>query len=98
MDKREYRTGRKVRGESVLLDDILREEVKREFKKYNVIHVLCDKKGWSRSDYDRIMKWVDRYNRRVEIGLLIDALHELGVNWLDVFERAFYRRKYQFLK
>ena len=59
---------------------------------------LCEFEGWSRSDYDRIMKWVDGYNRRVEIGLLIDALEALGFDWKEIFERAYLKRKFLYLE
>ncbi|WP_457569591.1 hypothetical protein [Desulfurobacterium sp.] len=93
------RSGRKVRKESVLLDEILRDEIKRELKnKYKVLNALCDEHNWSRSDYERIMKWLNRYNKRVEIGLLIDALATLGIDWLEVFERAYTKRKEELLE
>jgi hypothetical protein len=98
MRERERRTGRKVREESLLLDDCLREEVKREFRKHNILRILCDEKGWSRSDYERVMKWLNKYNRRVEFGLLIDALSAIGVDWKIVFERAWLKRRYELLK
>ena len=98
MDNRQKRTGRKVRKESLLLDRILREEIRREFRKVKVLAKLCEFEGWSRSDYDRIMKWVDGYNKRVEIGLLIDALEALGFDWKEIFERAYLKRKFLYLE
>ena len=90
---REKRVGRRVRPESLKLEEFLKEEIKKEFAKHNVIRILCDEKGWSRSDYDRIFKWLDNYNRRVEIGLLIDALCAVGANWEEIFRRAYKRRE-----
>jgi hypothetical protein len=98
MNERDKRTGRKVRKESLMLDELLRAEVKAEFEKHNVLKILCDEKGWTRSDYDRVMKWMNAYNRRVEIGLLIDALTAVGADWKTVFERAWLRRRYELLR
>jgi hypothetical protein len=96
--ERTLRTGRKVREESALLEELLRAEVKREFAKHQVLRILCDEEGWPRSDYERVMKWVNGYNRRVEIGLLMDALEAVGADWKVVFERAWLRRRYELLR
>jgi len=90
---RQKRVGRRIRPESLKLEELLKEEIKKEFAKHNVIRILCDEKGWSRSDYDRIFKWLDNYNRRVEIGLLIDALCAVGADWEEVFRRTLKRRE-----
>jgi len=87
------RTGRKVREESLAFDRALREEVRNAIKRSKMLSLLTEDHNWSLSDYERLMKWLTGYNRRVEIGLIVDALKAVGVNWIEIFNRAEKRRK-----
>jgi len=92
------RTGRKIRKESRVLDEILKKVVKEKIKEKAIIVqvILCDRKGYSLSDYERFMKWYNDFpkGRRIEIGLLIDILQDLGIDWKEVIEEALRRRSY----
>lgn len=87
------RTGRKVRPESLAFDEALRKEVKNAIKRTKMLSLLVSDKGWSLSDYERLMKWLTGYNRRIEVGLVVDALKAVGADWLEVFRRAEKNRK-----
>ncbi|ADU97686.1 hypothetical protein Theam_1730 (plasmid) [Thermovibrio ammonificans HB-1] len=90
------RTGREIRPESRLLDDLLKEIVKERLKHriYVIKWVLVDTKGYSLSDYDRFIKWINDFpkGRRIHPGLLIDILTDLGIPYQEVFEEALRRR------
>ena len=91
------RTGRKLRPESQLLDDLIKEVVKDRLKKriFVIKWVLVDQKGYSISDYDRFIKWVNDFprGRRINPGLLIDILTDLGIDYKSVIEEALKRRE-----
>ena len=86
------RTGRKIRPESRLLDDLIKDVVKQRLKRrvYVIKWLLVDQKGYSVSDYERFIKWVNDFpkGRRIHPGLLIDILTDLGIDWKSVFEEA----------
>lgn len=87
------RSGRQVRPESLAFDRALREEIREAIKRTKMLSLLVKDKGWSLSDYERLMKWLSGYNKRVEIGLIVDALKAAGVDWKDIFQKAEERRK-----
>jgi len=94
------RTGRKIREPSMKLDRILREVIKEKIKDKPVSGVvkkiLVDKKGYSLSDYDRLIKWLNDYPNRkgIEVGLLIDMMDDLGIDLCECIREAKVRRNY----
>lgn len=94
------RTGRRIRKQSLELDRILRQVVKEKTKEapvYGVIkRILVDKKDYSLSDYERFIKWLNDYPKRkgIEVGLLIDILDDLGIDFCECIKEAKRKRSY----
>jgi len=92
------RSGRKIRRESRILDDLLKQIVKERVRDLGVRlrKVLCDKKGYSLSDYERFIKWYNDFprGRRIEVGLLIDVLNDLNLDLEEIIKEALRRRSY----
>gem|GEM_PF-5513401 len=86
------RTGRKIKHESMILDKEIKEAVKRRLKRRTFVikWILVDKKGYSISDYERFIKWLNDFpkGRRIPLGLLIDVLNDLGIDYKDVIDEA----------